>query len=69
MTPSACPLDNGGFMGVGPGGSLPVINTPMDFYAAAMALDGGALVGSIPGLRPAMTCWTTWAKPSISMAS
>ena len=43
------PFGNGGFMGVGPGDTLPVINSPDDFYAAAMALDGGALVGVHPG--------------------
>ena len=46
------PFGNGGFMGVGPGDSLPVINSPEDFYAAAMALDGGALVGVNPGSAP-----------------
>ena len=46
------PFGNGGFMGVGPGDSLPVINSPADFYAAAMALDGGALVGVNPGSQP-----------------
>ena len=46
------PFGNGGFMGVGPGNSLPVINSPEDFYAAAMALDGGALVGVNPGSQP-----------------
>ena len=46
------PFGNGGFMGVGPGDTLPVINSPDDFYAAAMALDGGALVGVNPGSQP-----------------
>jgi len=46
------PFGNGGFMGVGPGDSLPVINTPADFVAAAMALDGGALIGVHPGSQP-----------------
>ena len=48
----ALPFGNGGFMGVGPGDSLPVIQTEADFYAAAMALDGGALVGVHPGSAP-----------------
>lgn len=46
------PFGNGGFMGVGPGDTLPVIYTEADFYAAAMALDGGALVGVHPGSAP-----------------
>ena len=46
------PFGNGGFMGVGSGNSLPVINSPDDFGAAAMALDGGALVGVHSGSQP-----------------
>lgn len=48
----ALPFGNGGFMGVGPGDTLPVIQSPEDFVAAAMALDGGALVGVNPGSAP-----------------
>ena len=46
------PFGNGGFMGVGPGDTLPPMLSEADAYAAAMALDGGALVGVNPGSAP-----------------
>jgi hypothetical protein len=42
----------GGFFGVGEGASLPVINSEEDFFVAAQALFGGALVGFEPGNSP-----------------
>ena len=46
------PMGNGGFMGIGLGGSLPVIASPEDFPAASSALIGGALIGVRSGLKP-----------------
>jgi|GEM_PF-4266777 len=43
------PAGNGGFFGIGSGGSLPPIFSPGDFVAAANALQGGALIGIMPG--------------------
>ena len=45
-------MGNGGFMGIGLGGSLPVIASPEDFPAASSALIGGALIGVRSGLKP-----------------
>ena len=42
----------GGFFGVGEGASLPVINSEEEFFVAAQALFGGALVGFEPGNSP-----------------
>ena len=57
------PFGNGAFMGVGPGDSLPVIQSEADFYAAAMALDGGALVGVSPGSMPGDDILDNLAQP------
>ena len=46
------PMGNGGFMGVGLGDSLPVIDSPEDFPPASAALLGGALIGVRPSLKP-----------------
>lgn len=42
----------GGFIGIGQGTSLPVLNSFDDFPAATAALFGGALVGVMPGNSP-----------------
>ena len=43
------PAGNGGFFGIGATDALPIIYGPSDFPAAANALDGGWLVGVLPG--------------------
>ena len=43
------PAGNGGFFGIGATDELPIIYGPADFPAAANALDGGWLVGVLPG--------------------
>ena len=57
------PMENGGFMGIGKGTSLPVIASPEDFPAAARALIGGALVGVRPGLEPGDELLDDFRKP------